>query len=97
MVRTLPDGSTGSARTAADMAGRAVVVKLDTERYPEVATRFNVRGIPNFIVFYGGRPVVQQAGLVQHEQMGKLVEIRDTRARPLSSRVFCIDAARLKA
>ena len=57
------------ARTAADMAGRAVVVKLDTERYPEVATRFNVRGIPNFIVFYGGRPVMQQAGLVKHEQM----------------------------
>src|SRR6266853_1492132 len=57
------------ARTAADMAGRAVVVKLDTERYPEVATRFNVRGIPNFVVLYRGRPVMQQAGLVQHEQM----------------------------
>jgi thioredoxin 2 len=56
-------------RTAAHMAGRAVVVKLDTERCPEVAARFNVRGIPNFMVFYGGRPVMQQAGLVQHEQM----------------------------
>jgi len=51
----LPDAAPEVARTAADMAGRAVVVKLDTERYPEVATRFNVRGIPNFIVFYGGR------------------------------------------
>jgi thioredoxin 2 len=57
------------ARTAADMAGRAVVVKVDTERYPEVASRFNVRGIPNFIVFYAARPVTQQAGLVGHEQM----------------------------
>jgi thioredoxin 2 len=57
------------ARTAADMAGHAVVVKLDTERYPEVAGRFNVRGIPNFIVFNAGRLVVQQAGLVGHEQM----------------------------
>lgn len=57
------------ARTAADMAGQAVVVKLDTERYPEVAGRFNVRGIPNFIVFNAGRLVVQQAGLVGHEQM----------------------------
>jgi thioredoxin 2 len=57
------------SRTAADMAGQAVVVKLDTERYPEVAGRFNVRGIPNFIVFNGGRVVVQQAGLVGHEQM----------------------------
>src|ERR1700730_16358191 len=57
------------ARTAADMAGRAVVIKLDTERYPEVATRFNVSGIPNFIVFSGGRLVTQQAGVVGHEQM----------------------------
>ncbi|HXM67762.1 MAG TPA: thioredoxin domain-containing protein [Candidatus Acidoferrum sp.] len=57
------------ARTAADMAGRAIVVKLDTERYPEVAARFNVRGIPNFIVFNSGHPVMQQAGAVGHEQM----------------------------
>ena len=57
------------ARTAADMAGRAVVLKVDTERYPELATRFNVRGIPNFVVFYAGRPVTQQAGAVDHQQM----------------------------
>jgi len=56
-------------RTAADMAGRAVVVKVNTERYPEVAARFNVRGIPNFIVFSEGHPVAQQAGLVGHDQM----------------------------
>src|SRR3977135_552471 len=57
------------ARTAADMAGRAVVVKVDTERYPQLAARFNVRGIPNFVVFYAGRPVTQQAGLVGPTQM----------------------------
>jgi thioredoxin 2 len=57
------------ARTAADMAGRAVVIKVDTERYPELASRYNVRGIPNFAVFSGGRLVTQQAGLVNHEQM----------------------------
>lgn len=57
------------ARTAADMAGQAIVLKVDTERYPEMAARFNVRGIPNFIVFNAGRPVTQQAGLVGHEQM----------------------------
>ena len=57
------------ARTASEMAGRAVVLKVDTERYPEIAARFNVRGIPNFAVFYAGRLVVQQAGVVNHEQM----------------------------
>jgi thioredoxin 2 len=57
------------ARTAKDMAGRAIVVKVDTERYPDLAAKYNVRGIPNFIVFYGGRLVTQQAGLVDHNQM----------------------------
>jgi thioredoxin 2 len=57
------------ARTAADMAGQAVVLKVDTERHPDLAARFNVRGIPYFAVFYAGRPVVQQAGLVDHQQL----------------------------
>jgi thioredoxin 2 len=57
------------ARTAADMAGKAVVLKVDTEKYPQLAGRFNVRGIPNFAVLSGGRVVMQQAGLVNHEQM----------------------------
>ena len=57
------------ARTAAEMVGQAVVLKVDTERYPELAARYNVRGIPNFAVFYAGKPVLQQAGIVGHDQM----------------------------
>ena len=56
-------------RTAAEMAGRAVVLKVDTERYPQLAARFNVRGIPNFLVLHGGRVVTQQAGVVGHDQL----------------------------
>ena len=57
------------ARAAADMAGRAVVLKVDTERYPQIAARFNVRAIPYFVVFSGGRVVAQQAGVIGHDQM----------------------------
>ena len=57
------------ARTAADMGGKAVVLKVDTEKYPQLAGRFNIRGIPYFAVLAGGRPVIQQAGLVGHDQM----------------------------
>jgi thioredoxin 2 len=57
------------ARTAADMAGKAVVLKVDTEKYPQLAGRFNVRGIPNFVVLSGGRVVMQQPGVVSHDQM----------------------------
>jgi thioredoxin 2 len=57
------------AQTAKDMAGKAVVIKIDTERFPQLSARFNVRGIPYFAVFQSGRTVVQQAGLVSHDQM----------------------------
>jgi len=57
------------ARTAAEMAGRAIVLKVDTEKYPELSARYNIRGIPNFIVFAGGKLVTQQAGVVGHQQM----------------------------
>jgi thioredoxin 2 len=57
------------ACVAADMAGAAVVLKVDTERYPELAARFQIRGIPYFAVFYRGHPVVQRAGLVDHNEL----------------------------
>jgi thioredoxin 2 len=57
------------ARTAADMEGQAIVLKVDTEQHPALAARFNVQGIPNFAVFSGGKLVKQQAGVVGHQQM----------------------------
>jgi thioredoxin 2 len=61
-------------RTAAEMAGRALVLKVDTDRHPEVAERYNVRGIPNFIVVKNGRLVQQQAGVVDAATMRKWLE-----------------------
>jgi thioredoxin 2 len=57
------------ARTAADMAGRAIVLKVDTDQEKQLAARFNVRGIPNFAVFSAGKLISQQAGVVGHEVM----------------------------
>ena len=57
------------ARTAADMAGKALVLKVDTEAEPGLGARFQVRGIPNFVVMKAGKMVRQQAGLVDHRVM----------------------------
>jgi thioredoxin 2 len=57
------------AKTAGDMAGQAIVLKVDTDRNQELASRYNVRGIPNFAVFSGGKLVQQQAGVVGHDVM----------------------------
>lgn len=57
------------ARTASDLAGQAIVLKVDSDKYGQLAARYNVRGIPNFVVFAGGKLVHQQPGLVGHDQM----------------------------
>jgi thioredoxin 2 len=57
------------AQVARDMAGKAVVLKVDTERYPQLAARYQVQGIPNFAVFAGGQLQFQQAGLVDANTM----------------------------
>jgi thioredoxin 2 len=61
-------------KVAAAMAGRALVLKVDTDRYPEVASRYNVRGIPNFVVLNHGQVVVQQAGVVGQAEMERWLE-----------------------
>ena len=57
------------AQVAQDLASRAVVLKVDTEKFPELASRYNVQGIPNFAVFAGGKLQFQQAGLVDANTM----------------------------
>ena len=56
-------------KTAREMAGRAVVLKVDTERWPQIAAEYNVQGIPNFAVIRGGQLLHQQAGVVPSAMM----------------------------
>ncbi len=57
------------ARVASEMAGRVLVLKVDTEQHPEIAGRYHVEGIPNFVVLSGGRVVHQHAGVVSAAEM----------------------------
>jgi thioredoxin 2 len=61
------------AEAAKQVAGRGLVLKVDTEANPQLAARYNVRGIPNFAVFRNGLLVQQQAGLIDAAQMVRLL------------------------
>jgi thioredoxin 2 len=65
-------------RAAAATAGRALVLKVDTERHPEIAGRYGVNSIPNFVVLKDGRVVRQQAGVVPHTEMVRWLEQAST-------------------
>lgn len=57
------------ARTAAEMKGRALVLKVDTERHPRLAAQYGVQSIPNFVVIKGGLVLFQQPGVTSSTQM----------------------------
>jgi len=51
------------------MAGKALVLKVDTEQEPQLSARYNIRSIPTLMVFSGGKLWKQEAGAVGREQM----------------------------
>lgn len=59
------------ASVAASTAGRAVVLKVNTDDHPDLAARFGVRGIPNFVVIRQGQVAHQQAGVVSADEMAR--------------------------
>lgn len=61
-------------KLAAEMEGRALVLKVDTEAQPALAARYRIQSIPNFIVFREGQIVRQQAGVAPRSQMRAWLE-----------------------
>lgn len=59
------------AKVAAELAGHAVVLKVNTDEHPALGARYGVRGIPNFVVLSKGAVVHQQAGVVPAQEMAR--------------------------
>lgn len=56
------------------MGDKLTIIKIDTEKNPDVAIRYQVRGIPNLILFKNGELLWQQAGVVQMPQLQQIIE-----------------------
>jgi thioredoxin 2 len=59
---------------AKEMAGKALVLKVNTEENERTAAKFNVQSIPNFVVLRDGKRVFQQAGLAPRAEMRRWLE-----------------------
>ncbi|MCH2451416.1 MAG: thioredoxin [Gracilimonas sp.] len=57
-----------------EMGDKLNIIKIDTERNPDVAIKYQVRGIPNLILFRKGQLLWQQAGVVQMPQLQQIIE-----------------------
>jgi thioredoxin 2 len=61
-------------KVAQSEAGKAAVLKLNTEEHPEVAARFDIRSIPSFYVFKQGNVVAQQVGALNQQGLRQLLQ-----------------------
>jgi thioredoxin 2 len=63
-------------RAAHELAGRAVVLKVDTDALDELARRYQVSSIPRFCVFEAGRLVRQRNGAIDARQLERFAVAR---------------------
>jgi thioredoxin 2 len=62
------------AAVAKEMAGRLIVLKVDTEREQQIAAQFRIQSIPNFMVFQNGQVVLQRSGAAPRAELRRWVE-----------------------
>ncbi len=56
-----------------ELAGRALVIKVNTDDHPQPSAQLGIRGIPTFIVFKDGREVARQSGVLPAQAMQQWV------------------------
>jgi thioredoxin 2 len=70
---------------AGERAGEVLVAKVDTDRSPDAALKFGVRGIPTLIAFSAGREVSRQVGAVPRAKLDELVNSIQVAGGPVTS------------
>jgi thioredoxin 2 len=61
-------------KAAAQLKGKALFVKVDSDASPQLSSRFAVRSIPTLLMLKGGREVKRQAGATQAAQIVNWVQ-----------------------
>lgn len=59
---------------AAAYDGRVDIVKVDVDQFPELAAKYNVRGIPCLLLFKGGEVVGTEVGAKTKSQLSAFLD-----------------------
>jgi thioredoxin len=51
------------------MQGKVKVVKINTDNYPQLASKYQIQALPTLVLFKGGEPVQRFEGAVQAPQL----------------------------
>jgi len=59
---------------ASEYGDKAAFIRVNVYRYPQLASYFNVMGVPTVLLFAGGRPVTGFSGLVDPDSFENIVK-----------------------
>lgn len=60
---------------AAELGSRIKIIKIDVDQNPEIASRYNIQGVPTLMIFKNGEILYKQAGVHTRPQiMGILLK-----------------------
>jgi len=52
-----------------DLGDNVKIIKIDVDKNKALATKFQVRGVPTFMIFKNGKQVWRQAGLITKNEL----------------------------
>ncbi len=53
----------------AQMKGEVKIAKIDTEKYPQIASQHNIHALPTLVLFKGGQPLDRIEGVLTADQL----------------------------
>jgi thioredoxin 1 len=58
-----------------NLGERITILKIDTDKNQDLASKYNVRGVPTMILFKNGKQLWRQSGLLTKEQiLGNIIK-----------------------
>lgn len=59
---------------ARELKGKVKVIKIDVDRNPEIAGRYQIRGVPTLILFKKGQSIWRQSGVADKANLTSILK-----------------------
>lgn len=56
-------------QVGASLRDRVQIVKIDTDRYPTIASQYQIQALPTLVLFKNGQPIEKIEGVVEANQL----------------------------
>ncbi|MEY8849207.1 thioredoxin [Psychroserpens sp. XS_ASV72] len=57
----------------AELGDQVKIIKIDVDKNQALAARYQIRGVPTFLLFYKGNQVWRQSGMLKKEDLVEII------------------------